>query len=465
MRILIFHGYLLRGTGSNVYNANLARALRELGHEVHLLCQDGDAAALPWVDRVGRWRGGEMIVEGEVGGDGSVTVYTPDIGGLLPVYVHDRYEGFEVKVFPDLSEAELDRYLRSNVAAVAEVAERAGGIDAALANHVVMGPAILARADLEHGFAAKVHGSALEYTVRPHPQRFLGYAREGMAAAAAVLVGSRHTAESLWRTIADPSLPAKTRLGPPGVETEAFRSRDPEQAAAELASLAGRLERAVTDDDAFGRDPRQAAVAIREFASRTPRVLYVGKLIPQKGVELLLEAWPAVAAANPGASLLIAGFGEHEQELRRLAADGVSFSGRLEHDEVAVAMGAADALVVPSVFPEAFGMVAAEGAASGALPVCADHSGLHEVASRLAQALPAEIADLVAFPLGDDAPAQIAERLNRWLALPAAERNSAGRALAGVVRERWSWEGVARGVIAASAGDVSELPEVPGPDQ
>jgi hypothetical protein len=50
MRILIFHGYLLRGTGSNVYNASLARALAGLGHEVHLLCQDRAAHELDWVD-------------------------------------------------------------------------------------------------------------------------------------------------------------------------------------------------------------------------------------------------------------------------------------------------------------------------------------------------------------------------------------------------------------------------------
>ena len=43
MRILIFHGYLLRGTGSNIYNANLARSLAGLGHEVHLFCQDRSA--------------------------------------------------------------------------------------------------------------------------------------------------------------------------------------------------------------------------------------------------------------------------------------------------------------------------------------------------------------------------------------------------------------------------------------
>jgi hypothetical protein len=43
VRILIFHGYLLRGTGSNIYNANLARALAGLGHEVDLFCQDRTA--------------------------------------------------------------------------------------------------------------------------------------------------------------------------------------------------------------------------------------------------------------------------------------------------------------------------------------------------------------------------------------------------------------------------------------
>src|SRR6201999_1891419 len=100
-----------------------------------------------------------------------------------------------------MSEAELDRYIEANVAAVREVATQAGGIDAALANHLVMGPAILARADVAP-FAAKIHGSALEYTVKPHP-RFLPYAYEGMEAAQGVLVGSAHTGESLWAALPD----------------------------------------------------------------------------------------------------------------------------------------------------------------------------------------------------------------------------------------------------------------------
>ena len=58
------------------------------------------------------------------------------------------------------------------------MAEEAGGIDLALANHLVMGPAILARAGVAP-FAAKIHGSALEYTVKPHLERFGPLPRRG----------------------------------------------------------------------------------------------------------------------------------------------------------------------------------------------------------------------------------------------------------------------------------------------
>ena len=141
MRILIFHGYLLRGTGSNIYNANLARSLAGLGHEVHLFCQDRSAQ-----------------------GPEGVTIHVPDIGRVLPVYVADRYEGFDALPFPELDEAALDNYLDANVAAIRSVPPP----DLALANHLVMGPVILARGlEGRAPYAVKVHGSALEYTVRP----------------------------------------------------------------------------------------------------------------------------------------------------------------------------------------------------------------------------------------------------------------------------------------------------------
>ena len=163
MRLLIFHGYLLRGTGSNVYNAELAEALARLGHEVHLLCQEGKPEQLGFVDAIGRWDGGRLTVEPvrKPPYSGRVTVYRPDIGGLLPVYVYDDYEGFEVRTFDRLDDAELHAYIDANVQAVRDVAELAD-VEAGFANHVLMGPVILARGLGERPYAAKVHGSALE---------------------------------------------------------------------------------------------------------------------------------------------------------------------------------------------------------------------------------------------------------------------------------------------------------------
>jgi glycosyltransferase involved in cell wall biosynthesis len=510
MRILVFHGYLLRGTGSNVYNASLAQALARLGHEVHLLCQEQAAAELPWVGAVGRWAGGRLAVETlrEPSGEGGVTAYLPDIGGLLPVYVSDRYAGFRVKTFSELSRSELDRYVEANVGAARDVAERIGGADAALANHLVMGPFVLAEAGLR--FAAKIHGSALEYTVKPDP-RFLPQAREGMAAAAGVLVGSRHTAESLWETIADPALPPKTRLGPPGVDTSAFARREPAEAAPALARLAERVQ-SREGESSFGRDRAGAAAALRDFAqAEGPRVVFVGKLIVSKGVDLLLAAWPLLRAAHAGARLLIVGFGQYEDALRRLlaaldrgdlaaarelAAEGraleggprgrlpildaflaapppgyvgaargcagtVAFCGRLEHDEVADLLPFADAVVMPSTFPESFGMVAAEAAACGVLPISADHSGMREVSRQLAAALPPEVGRLTSFPIATGAVEALAERLLEWLGTEPERRRDLGEPLARRVRELWSWEGVARGVIDASAGRLGSLPQVP----
>ena len=129
-------------------------------------------------------------------------------------------------------------------------------------------------------------------------------------------------------------------------------------------------------------------------------------------------------------------------------------TGRLEHEELAELLPACEALVVPSTFPEAFGMVAAEAAACGALPVSARHSGLAEVSEALAAGgARAGRGAGCRFPVDDGAVQALAERVVGWLA--GRRRSCAARHARGLVeavRERWSWEGVAAGVIAAAQG-------------
>jgi glycosyltransferase involved in cell wall biosynthesis len=254
----------------------------------------------------------------------------------------------------------------------------------------------------------------------------------------------------------------------------------------------------------MGRDPIRAAEALDRMAdAEGPRVAFVGKLIVSKGVDLLVAAWPLVHRDNPGAELVIAGFGEYAESLEDLigalgegdlgaaleiagrgrAAEGgdpdplailtgflsdhpecyrqdaidsagtIHLTGRLEHDEVAGLLPACDAMVVPSTFPEAFGMVAAEGAISGILPLCARHSGLAQVTAVLADDVP-EIADLISFEVGPGAVGEIASCLNGWLEIERGEQVSLGRSLSESADRHWSWEGVARDLIAASRGEL-----------
>ena len=109
---------------------------------------------------------------------------------------------------------------------------------------------------------------------------------------------------------------------------------------------------------------------------------------------------------------------------------------------------------MPSTFPEAFGMVAVEAAACGALPVSAGHSGMLEVSRSSPRRCPPEVGELTSFPVEEGAVEEIAERLNAWLSLPEERRAEAREALVATVRRLWSWEGVARGVLAASRGEL-----------
>jgi glycosyltransferase involved in cell wall biosynthesis len=496
VKILLLHGFLLRGTGSNVYNAQLARALRGLGHEVHVVCQERRPGELGFVDAVDG--------SGAAAGPGTCTVWRPDIGSVLPVYVQDTYEGFEARTFADLDDAAIEAYVERNVAFLRDLVPRVRP-DVTLANHLVMQPLIAARAGADP-YAVKVHGSALEYTVKPQPERFLPAAREGLARARAVLVGSRHTAESLWAAVGDDGLPARTRLGPPGVDVASFVPGD----ASRLPRLVSRL-RELPDEGhgSFARSPAASAQALARLEPGRDRlVAYVGKLIVSKGVDLLAAAWPLVLTQVPTATLVVVGFGAYREGFERLvrafaegdrdaamavaregrvveggppgplrhlstflesageayftAARGlrerVVVAGRLEHHELVDLLPACEAQVVPSTFPEAFGMVAAEAAACGVLPVVAGHSGLLEVAAQLAPAVGEPVAGWLAYPPEDDPVRGLAARVTAWLEADEAVRAPAREALVRTANERFSWEGVANGVIAAAQGDLAALP-------
>ena len=114
MRIVLWHGYLLGGTGSNVYTRSLAREWSRAGHDVTVLSQE------PHPEQYDL---------------GAARHVRPEIGGVLPVFVLDRYEGLEARLLPQLSREERERYVELNAAAVREQLPA----DLVFANHVLLG--------------------------------------------------------------------------------------------------------------------------------------------------------------------------------------------------------------------------------------------------------------------------------------------------------------------------------------
>ncbi|MCV0384737.1 MAG: glycosyltransferase [Erythrobacter sp.] len=120
---------------------------------------------------------------------------------------------------------------------------------------------------------------------------------------------------------------------------------------------------------------------VHELVQRnSSEVLYVGRLDPGKGLELLVEAMELVGRER--ASLTVIGDGSLRRQLEQSARDRrirADFTGGLPATHVASAMARAAVLAVPSTHPEGLGLVAVEGLACGALVVAAASGGLTEV--------------------------------------------------------------------------------------
>ena len=401
MKVLIWHGYLLGGTGSNVYTRSLARAWSKLGHEVVVFSQE------------------PRPEEHDLGG---ATHVRPEIDGPLPVFVLDRYADLEPRYLQDLSVEQRERFVEQNAAAV----QRYLPADFLLTNHVLLGAPVGAAVGMP--FTVKAHGSELEFSMRGN-EDLVEWARETLAAAEEVVVGSDHIRAVLAEVV---GWSERVHVVPPGVDVEDFRPEPHDVALGRLLEECRRdpPRRSERDPDEGNADRLEAF-----FRTETPTVVYVGKLSREKGVHLLLEALRHVDARA-----VIVGFGPARPELEAMAADGVLFTGPLEHRHLVHLWPLADVSVMPSIFPEAFGMVAAEAAACGCPPLVALHSGMAAVAAGIAAEYPLEHRELASFAGGD--VHDLAAKLTALLALSPSERRALSEAARRAAVARWSWENV-----------------------
>lgn len=178
-----------------------------------------------------------------------------------------------------------------------------------------------------------------------------------------------------------------------------------------------------------------------QFAAPDERIIFhIGRLVPEKGVAVLLEAMPQILKRHH-AKLIVAGTGPFGDELRRRAEqlglnDRCYFIGWVDDATAHALYKHADVAVVPSTY-EPFGIVALEAMAAGTPLVASDVGGLHEIVRHEQnglKALPGNVGSL-------------AEQIDRMLAdRPLAERLA--RAARAEAEERYTWSGIARATVA-----------------
>lgn len=408
MKILLWHGYLLGGTGSNVYTRALAREWARAGHEVVVFCQE------PHPERY------------DLGG---ATVVRPKLDGPLPVFVLDQYEGMEPAFLQELSWEQRHDFVERNAAAIRERLPA----DILLTNHVLLGAPVGVATGMP--FSVKAHGSELEFSIRGNAE-LSRWARESLDQAETVFAGSEHIRGVLQEVVGPGEYLERVQVVPPGVDVEELVPADRETAFRALVEEARRDPPNPGGEGERLPDPGNADRLEAFLAGDEPTVVYVGKLSEEKGVHLLLRALDDVEARA-----VIVGFGPARAELEAAAGDRVLFTGPLEHRHLKHLWALADVSVTPSVFPEAFGMVAAEAAACGSPPLVAGHSGLAEIAAGIEAEYPPQQRHLTSFQPGN--AADLAAKLRAILALAPEERHRLGVSARRAVVRRWSWERLA----------------------
>ena len=384
--ICVLHGYLLDGSGSNLWTQSILRSLCRRGETVHLMCQEPHPDRFDYVARATRYDEDlrpTVLLDREVPYPGRCVLHKPRLGPVLPVYVWDKYEEHEQVVpMADLEDVVIEDYLRRNVALLDHLV-REHGITGLHANHAVLMPVVAERVAGEHRipFTIMPHGSAIEYAVKKDP-RFHRLASRALERAGRVFVHGPEMRDRVRGVFEDvQGIGAKIQDLNLGVDTSLFQPTDPARRADNIQALGaalgegpGAVERGKTPEhsrtmrDTLETSMTEASMtidrlqeALSEAADYTASLpdadcedrlgavcweqerilIFIGRLIASKGIHGIIAALPSILQQVPNTRLLVVGHGPLREPLeamlwaldtgnKNLFRDIVRWGGQLE---------------------------------------------------------------------------------------------------------------------------------------
>ncbi|MCD4692608.1 MAG: glycosyltransferase, partial [Calditrichales bacterium] len=352
--ICILHGYLLEGSGSNLWARSIIQSLCRSGETVHLLCQENHPQLYDFIAEVYIYHEDgsiETLLQRAVPYAGQCIMHKPKLGKTLPVYVWDSYEEFpDVQPMAQLSDAAVESYLEKNIRALKQVIAN-HNIKALHANHAVLMSVVAQRVsnDLSIPYAIMPHGSAIEYAVKKD-KRFFNYALNAFKQAQRIyVIGNeiRRRVKTIFPFI--DNLDAKMVELNLGVDTGLFlpvckseRKGNINVLCEKLADTArgknqamiNNLRDGLTPDinksdlmnlikDNSGYNAKHTDYNVEERLksidwNNEKILLFVGRLIASKGIHSIIAALPFIFKEYPDAKLVVVGHGPLREPLESL---------------------------------------------------------------------------------------------------------------------------------------------------
>ncbi|MEO7367154.1 MAG: glycosyltransferase family 4 protein [Gemmatimonadaceae bacterium] len=353
--ICILHGWLLEGSGSNLWTRSVITALARAGQTVHLVCQENHPDLYPAIAEAWSYDANgdrHLIMKRDVPYKGRCILHQPWIGDPLPVFVWDKYEQYQhVVPMIEMSDEELEAYIQRNVDVVSRIVHD-HPISAIHANHAVLMSVVAQRVSRATAvpFAIMPHGSGIEYAVKKD-ERFARYASSALEDAIAVFViGSemRQRVNSIFASVR--GIDEKCIELHLGVDTSQFDPAERFERRRQIGLLFSRLNGAPRGKTAQQRSRMLSGlsdeISISDtktlFRSETydgktpdadvedkldtidwdhdPTLLFTGRLISAKGIQSVIAALPLLLHEVPELRLILVGHGPLREPMEALVA-------------------------------------------------------------------------------------------------------------------------------------------------
>jgi len=352
--ICLLHGYLLEGSGSNLWTRSILQSLCRKGETVHLVCQENHPDLYDFISKVFIYKSNgdiEVLFDREIDYPGKCIMHKPILGETLPVYVWDRYEEFSnVQPMIDLNNNQIEDYLEKNIKAL-EIIIKQNPINVFHANHAVLMSVVANRLNQKFGipFTIMPHGSAIEYAVKKD-KRFFDFASEAFDRADRIFVIGdeiRNRVKNLFPEIKN--INQKMTDLNLGVDTSLFEPIPNKQRAKNIQQLIHSLEDVprgknphlfkklitglndninkndlislITDSQEYNAKHTDGSVEQR-FANidleNDQIILFVGRLIASKGIQSIFAALPFIFEKYPTAKFVVVGHGPLREALEAL---------------------------------------------------------------------------------------------------------------------------------------------------